>query len=142
MTIRIVTILTLSAMLAAPPAATLDPSRAFLTTAFNLSTAELERIDRGEVISRTLETRNHREVATLGIVRIKTSASRYVERFTDIATFKRTDDILQIGTFSSQPQPSDVAALTIDESELKRLRQCAVDDCDVRLSAEAIERMQ
>jgi len=142
MAIRLFTMLTLTAMLAAPAAATLDSARMFLTTAFNLSAAEVERIDRGEVVSRTLETTNRREVATLGIVRIKTSASKYVERFTDIATFKRTDDILQIGTFSYVPQAADVASLSIDESELKRLRQCEIEDCGVRLSAEAIERIR
>jgi hypothetical protein len=142
MAIRLVTTLALTAMLTAPAAATVDPARMFLTSAFNLSAAEIERIDRGEVVSRTLETKNHREVATLGIVRIKTSASRYVERFTDIATFKRTDDILQIGTFSTVPQPADIASLSIDDSELKRLRLCEVEDCDVRLSADAIERLR
>ena len=60
MAIRLFTTLTLTAMLAAPAAATLDPARMFLTTAFNLSSAEVERIDRGEVVSRTLETKNHR----------------------------------------------------------------------------------
>jgi len=123
-------------------ASTVDPARAFLMTAFNLTAAEIGRIDNGQVVSRTLDVRNRREVATLGIVRIKTSPSTYVERLSDIATFKRTDNILQIGTFGTPSQPGDVASLTIDEAELKRLRECRVDDCEVRLSAEGIERVR
>ena len=111
-------------------------------TAFQLSAPDIERLDRGDVVARTLDVKNRHEVATLGIVRIETSPSRYVERLTDIATFKRTDDVLQIGTFSALPQPADVASLSIDEPDLKRLRECRVEDCDVQLSAEGIERVR
>ena len=93
-------------------------------------------------MSRTLEVKNRRELATLGIVRIKTSPSNYVERLADITTFKRTDGVLQIGTFSTPPQPADVASLIIDEADLKRLRECRVEDCEVRLSADDIERVR
>src|SRR5262249_29825938 len=142
MAIRVVTTLTLIAMLAARGAATPEPARMFLMTAFNLSAADLGRLDRGDVVSRTLEAKNSREVATLGVVRLETSPSRYVERLADIATFKRADDVLQIGTFSNVPQTADVASLSIDESDLKRLRECQVADCGVRLSADAITRVR
>ena len=82
------------------------------------------------------------EVATLGIVRIKAAPAIYVERLVDIVNFKRTGGVLQVGTFSSPPQPADVAALTVDERDLKRLRDCRVGDCGIRLSAEGIERFQ
>ena len=142
MEIRLVTMLMPIALLAVPAAATVDPSRAFLMAAFDLSAAEIGRLDRGEVVSRTLDVKNHREIATLGIVHIDTSPSSYVERLADITTFKRTDGVLQIGRFSSIPQLADVASLSLDEPELKRLRECRVEDCDVRLSAEVIERVQ
>jgi hypothetical protein len=127
---------------ATPSASTADPTRAFLASAFGLSPAEIGRIDGGQVVSRTLDVENRREIATLGIVRIRTAPSTYVERLVDIETFKRTDGILQIGTFSSPPQPEDIAPLTIDNDDLKDLRECRVDACDVRLSAEGIERVR
>jgi hypothetical protein len=94
-------------------------------TGFNLSAAEIGRLDGGGVVSRTLEVKHRREIATLGIVRINTSPASYVERLTDITTFKRTSDVLQVGTFSSPPQREDVAALIIDEAELKRCASVA-----------------
>jgi len=142
MSIRLALALTLTTFLAAPGAATVDPARVFLQTAFNLSPADIGRLDRGGVVARTLDSKNVREVATLGIVRINTSPSRYVERLADIATFKRTDDILQIGTFSNVPQAGDVASLSIDEADLQRLRECHVEDCDLQLSEDAIERVR
>ena len=142
MRLRLGAMLMVSALLAAPHAATFDPARTFLSAAFNISAAEIGRLDRGEVISRTLDVTNRREVATLGIVRIKTSPSRYVERLADITTFKRTDDVLQIGVFSRVPHPGDVASLIIDELDLKRLRECRVEDCQLRLSADGIDRVR
>jgi hypothetical protein len=130
------------ALVAAPGASKLDHAHALLRAAFSLSSADMSRIDGGQVVSRTLDVHNRREVATLGIVRIETRPAAYVERLVDIATFKRTDKVLQVGTFGSPPQSGDVAALTVDESDLKRLRDCRVNDCDVRLSAEGIERFR
>ena len=132
----------LAALSASPWAATVDPARAFLMSAFTLSAADIGRIDGGHVVTRTLEVTNHREVATLGIVRIRTTPQTYVDRFTDIATFKRTPDIVQIGTFSNPSQPRDVAALTIDDVDLKALRECRVEDCSLRLPAEGIDRFR
>src|SRR4029453_14298467 len=143
MGVRVVlSILGMMALVVLPRASTFDPARTFLMTAFNLSAAEIARIDGGQVVSRTLEVKNRREVATLGIVRIKTSPSSYVEHLADISTFKRTDDVLQVGAFSSPPQREDVASLIINEADLKRLRECRVEDCDVRLSADGIERVR
>ena len=124
----------------APEAA--DPARTFLTTAFRVSAAEIKRLDSGEVVSRTLDVKNGREVATLGIVRIKTSPLRYVEGLADIATFKRAEGVLQIAQFSSPPRLEDIGALKLDDDELNRLRQCRVEDCKLRLSAEDVARVQ
>jgi hypothetical protein len=142
MHLKFVAIVALLTVLTTPGAATVDSARAFLTTAFHLSAAQIERLDSGQVVARTLDVKNKREVATLGIVRIKTSPSTYVERLADIASFKKTADVLQIGTFSNPPQLSDAASLTIDEVALKALRDCRVDDCDLRLDVDGIERVR
>jgi len=134
--------LALTGLVPVPGPSTFDPARSFLMTVFNLSAAEIGRLDAGQVVSRTLDAKNRREVATLGIVRIKTTPSTYVDRLADIATFKRTDDVLQIGRFSTPLQPGDVRSLTIDDADLERLRGCDVEDCGVRLSAEGIERVR
>ena len=131
------------ALLSAAPRATMsDQARAFLMTAFDLSAGEIGRIDGGQVVTRTLEVKHRREIATLGIIRIKTTPPTYVERLTDIVSFKRTNDVLQIGTFSNPSRPADVASLTIDDADLKGLRECRVEDCNVRLSAEAIDGLR
>ena len=119
-----------------------DPARSFLTEAFGVSAADIARIDSGQVVTRTLEVKNRREVATLGIARIRTTPAMYVERLIDIAAFKRTEDIVQIGKFGDQPQAPDVASLTIEDADLKLLRDCRVEACGVRLPEADIERLR
>jgi hypothetical protein len=135
-------ILALLMLAVVPAASTSDSAKAFLATAFKLSPAEIRHIDGGQVLSRTLDVMNTREVATLGIVRMQTTPAAYIERLTDITTFKRTGDVLQVGTFTDPPRPGDVAALNLDDGDVKRLRECRVEDCGVRLSADGIERVQ
>jgi hypothetical protein len=129
-------------VITASGATTSAPAVTFLTAAFHLSPSEIERLGGDQVVTRTLDAKNRRELATLGIVRVRTSPSTYVERLADIASFKRTPDVLQIGRFGNPPQLQDVASLTLDEADLKRLRECRVDNCDVRLGVDGIERIR
>ena len=140
MVVRLLSIVLVVAALTPSALATRDSARSFLANAFALTAADLTRLDGGEVISRTLDVTNNREVATLGIVRISTPAATYVERLSDIVTFKRADGVLQIGKFSHEPQLEDTDALTIDDGDVKRLRSCRMDDCKLRLSADGILR--
>lgn len=135
-------ILALLTLAAVPAASTSDSAKAFLTAAFTLSPAEIRRIDSGQVLSRTLDVTNNREVATLGIARMQTTPAAYIERLSDIATFKRTDDVLQVGTFNDPPRATDLASLNLDDVDVKRLRECRVEDCGVRLSVDGIERVR
>jgi hypothetical protein len=119
-----------------------DPVRGFLTSSFKLTSSEFDRIDAGQVVSRTLTSGDPREVATLGAVRIRVTPEFYVERLTNIVAFKRSDAVLQIGTFGNPPGVDDLADLKLDEWDVRKLRECRVGDCGVQLSAEGIERFQ
>ncbi len=119
-----------------------DPARRFLATTFNVTAAELARIDDGRVIARTLEASDKREVATFGIVRVRMTPEFYVDRLLDIASFKKDEAILQIGAFGHPPSLHDVDELTLDDSDVRYLRRCRVGSCGVQLSAEAIDRFR
>jgi hypothetical protein len=116
------------------------PARTALASTFAIRSHDVARIDAGHVFSRTLDVTDSREVATLGIVRVTMTPDFYVSRLADIAAFKRDDSVLQIGAFSDPPRLEDVATLTLDESDLRSLRECRVGRCGVQLSAEAIRR--
>jgi len=111
-------------------------------TSFNLASADLDRIDRGHVFTRTLPTQESREIDTIGVVRLQASAEDYVARLRDIVHFKQDDAVLQIGVFSHSPTVDDLAALTLDDADIRDLRDCRAGHCGIRLSAPAIERLR
>ena len=120
-------------------------ARAFLTSTFNLTKADFDRLDAGQVITRTLGASDKREVATLGVVRIKMTPEFYVERLDDIVSFKKDsgdEAVLQIGVFGSPPAVKDMAAMTLDEADVRNLRRCRVGSCGLQLSADAITKFQ
>ena len=117
-------------------------ARSYLMGSFNLTRADVERIDRGHVFTRTLPAEERREVATIGVVRLPTSAQAYVARLKDIVHFKQDAAVLQIGIFSSSPSPVDLAALTLDESDMRNLRDCRVGRCGLRMPERTIARLQ
>jgi hypothetical protein len=132
-------------MMLLPPAgadAIRDSARAFLATSFGVSSHEIETIDDGHVMARTLAAHDPREVATLGVIRMRVTPEFYVEQLADIVRFKRTELVLQIGRFGNPPDLRDVADLTLDDSDIGRLRDCQVGDCGMQMSAEAIAQFR
>ena len=129
-------------VLGAPGLAGQAPARAFLTSTFNLTKADYDRLDAGHVVTRTLEASDDREVVTLGVVRIKITPEFYVERLEDIVSFKKNEAVLQIGTFGNLPVVADMAAMTLDDYDVRSLRRCRAGDCGVQLSAGAIAKFQ
>jgi hypothetical protein len=119
-----------------------EAARAFLAATFTLTREEIGRVDAGHVVARTISSRDSREVATLGVVRIQATPAFYVEQLSDIVKFKRDEAVLQIGTFSTPPLLADVAHLTLDPFDVGKLRECRINDCGVQLSADAIERFR
>ena len=119
-----------------------DPARMFLANTFKVTSAEMGRIDGGQVVARSIPTGDPREVATLGVVRMRATPEFYAKQLTDIVAFKRDAAVLQIGRFGSVPDINDVAGLTLDDWDVRKLRECRVGSCGVQLSAGAIERFR
>jgi len=114
-------------------------ARAFLAT-LGITSQELGQVDSGQVVSLTLTAQEPREVATLGVVKIRATPDFYVERLTDIATFKHDEAVVQIGAFSESPHLDDIADLRLEAWDVDRLRECRINDCGLQLSSNAIDR--
>jgi hypothetical protein len=119
-----------------------DPARTFLATAFSVSPADIARIDAGQVFSRTLDVSHPREVATLGIVRMGVTPEFYIERLKDIVTFKRDDAVLQIGAFLQAAAARGCCEAHARGGGRSSFEDVPPGNCDVKLSAGAIERFR
>lgn len=119
-----------------------DEARRYLCAAFGLTPADFARIDAGEVVARGTAAGDARDLATFGIVRVRITPAFYVEGLADIAAFKKDDAVVQIGVFNRPPALSDVQGLTLDEPDIRSLRDCRVGRCDLQLPANAIDRFR
>lgn len=108
----------------------------------NVSEASLASLERGETVTKLLKTRAKKEVAALGIVRINAPVDRFLDKFRNIADFKKTAAVLQIGKFSNPPRLADLKGLTLDPCCLEAIRNCKTGDCDMKMSAEMMTRFQ
>lgn len=126
----------------AAPAPDLGPElQAMFLRQFKFSAASLADLERGQIVTRSLDTNITGEVAAVGAVRVHGRKEALAEQYRDIVQFKRGPDVLEIGRFSTPPTLDDLAALTISKEDMD-LRTCRVTDCDVRLPADAIGRFQ
>ena len=130
------------AAIAADPVSDLQPEfRALLSRELKFSPADLADLEHGKIVKRGLRATSAGEVAAAGAVRVNARKQVFVDRYRDIAQFKRGPDVLQIGRFSSPPTIDDLGRLTIDKQDLD-VRACRVGHCDIRLPAEMIGRFQ
>ena len=83
-----------------------------------------------------------REIAVSGLVNISTSAEEFLRSYRESMVRKSNSAILEIGSFSSQPALNDLDSLTLETRDIEDLKQCAVGNCKVKLSAAMIERFR
>jgi hypothetical protein len=113
----------------------------FLTDRIGLKDKELADVRRGEAVVKVLPSVKQ-EVAVFGIILVNASADFFVERFRDIESYKKGTSVPVVKKFSDPPRIEDLDQLQIDKKDFDALKNCRVGNCDVKLSAEAIERLQ
>jgi hypothetical protein len=104
--------------------------------------AELKRLERGEVITKTLDSPDGREVTSFGAIRVQCTADIFAERLRDIERFKASEYVLQIGRFKAQPGVEDLAAMTLDPTDRAAMRVCKPGNCGLRLPAAAMDHFR
>jgi hypothetical protein len=115
---------------------------AFLRREGGLNATELGLLERGAIHAKVIETSDRSEVLVFAATRVKATADRALEVFRDIEGLKGQPWVMQIGRLGASPTPNDLVALTLEPGDVKHLSRCRVNNCDVRLPAEAIERFR
>ena len=113
-----------------------------VTQTLGFSTDDVRTLDRGSAVIRSLDTPVREELANIGVVYVEAPPEQVVEQFRDIERFERGSGIPQIGRFASPPRLEDLQALTLPETDVEALPGCRPGDCEVKLSAPAMERFR
>ncbi len=104
--------------------------------------AELRRLDRGGVLTKTLDSPDGHEVTSFGAIRVACSAATFTTRVRDIERFKASEYVLQIGRFGAAPAADDLSGLTLDVTDREAMRACRPGSCGLRLPATAMEHFR
>lgn len=130
-------------ILLAPPlgAQTGSEPAGFLTKYAGLTPEDISDVSKGHPATRILDPKAPTEIVPFGVVRVTASAEFFIEKFRDIASFKKGKEVFQIGKFHSPPRLEDLDALTLGLDELETLKRCRIGDCGLKMTAEMIERI-
>ena len=95
---------------------------------------------RGETVVKLAPAQDKREIALSGLVNLRASAEEFLRSYRESLTHRNNAAVLEIGSFSATPALSDLQNLTLEPQDIEDLKQCAVGNCGIKLSAAMIGR--
>ena len=104
--------------------------------------ADLAALQTKQPVVRLSPVADKREVAVSGVVKVRAGAEDFLKSYRDGMTRKNNAAILEIGSFAKEPSLADLQSLTIEPGDIEDLKDCVVEDCQVKLSASMIERFR
>ena len=103
---------------------------------------DLAAMQLNQPVVRLASVSDKREVAVSGVVNVRACAEEFLRSYRDSMTRKSNKAILEIGSFGKEPAFTDLEGLTIEPRDLEDLKDCVVEDCQIKLSAAMIERFR
>jgi hypothetical protein len=114
----------------------------FLGEDVGLNHVQLESLHNGKAVATVLDFPDPDEVFVFGAVYVEAAPESYLKLANDFDALRKLPGYLALQKFSNPPQPSDLAKFTIEADDLKDLKSCKPDDCQVQLPSEAMDQFQ
>jgi hypothetical protein len=115
--------------------------RAYIDKDVGLTPDEHARLLQGEPVTKMLPADRSKEMAVFGAVWINAPIAAYVAAVKDIERFEKGASFLVTKKISSPPRLEDFARLTLPPEDVEDLKTCKVGDCELKVSADALERL-
>lgn len=103
---------------------------------------QIQKIRQGRAVAKVLESRTPDEILVFGSVHIDSTPESYLKFALDIDALRKVPSYLAIRKFSDPPQLSDLEGFTLEEEDVKKLKDCKPGHCEIQLPAEAMEEFQ
>ncbi len=107
----------------------------------DFSSAEIEKLDKGEAVARLFKTKD-RDLAIVGAVKLRRTKEEFLQWFRKVENFKFSPIVAEVAAFQNPPNLTDLSKLTLDEQELRDIRECLPGKCNSKLSAAEIGRLK
>jgi hypothetical protein len=134
------------ALLAAPTPAAVGPAPLPPTLAAHLqaegfTSADLAAIAAGRAVARGLPRAERDEAGAIGVVRIDLSPDAFAARVRDIVRFEQGSGVSAVGRLGLPATAADLDGFVLPAGDADAIAGCELEDCDINLSAAAIERL-
>jgi hypothetical protein len=103
-----------------------------------LDQGEIDIIDSDRALAKVIDTRDRAEVVIFGAVFVNAPIQTYIDMYRDIESLAGTEAYLAVGEFSSPPELADVDGLTLDEQDIKDLKDCRPGKCALQFPLRSI----
>lgn len=113
-----------------------------VTQRMGFQTGDVQRLERGDAVVRSLDTRVPQELAHVGVVFVDADPEEFVARFRDIEQFERGPQVLQMARFGTPPRIEDLQSLRLSAEDFAELPKCRPGQCEMKLSAVAMDRFR
>ncbi len=107
-----------------------------------LSDDQIKQIRSGKAVAKIIESRTPDEVFVFGSVYIKAAPEQYLKFALDLDSLRKLPSYLAIRGFSDPPQLADLDGFTLEAEDIKKLKDCKPEHCEVQLPAETMETFQ
>jgi hypothetical protein len=107
-----------------------------------LNDNQIQAISHGKAFAKILDSGSADQVIVFGAVHIEASPESYLKLAGDIDALRKLPNYLAIRKFSDPPQLSDLDGFTLEEEDIKQLKNCKPGHCEIQLPAESMEEFQ
>lgn len=107
-----------------------------------LNDDQIAAIRSGKAIAKVLDSRTPDEVFVFGSVYIEATPESYLKLASDVNALRKLPSFLAIRNFSDPPQLSDLDGFTVEQEDVKQLKNCKPGHCEIQLPSESMEEFQ
>ena len=135
-------VIALAAPLGGQPQVLPAPLETYFAKHVRLTPSERKLLLSGAPVTRVLDADPAKEVAVFGAIWIDASPDAYVRRVNDVESFEKGSAFRITKRISDPPRLSDFDQMVVPPDDARDLRYCTVGDCEIKLSAEALQRVR
>lgn len=99
-------------------------------------------LEKGEPVIKFLPTKDKREVAICGVVRLQNVREISLKSFQDSLTQRNNKSLVDSGKFSDPPILEDIKSVEVEKNDIEAMKKCEVGKCDLKMSASMVKRLQ
>jgi hypothetical protein len=114
----------------------------FFRESAELTPEQIAAIQSGQPVAKTLPSRRPAEVFLLGVIYIRATPESYLKFAQDFDRLRNLPNYLALGVFSNPPRASDLKDFSLDNDDIKALKNCKPGDCLIQMPTSSIEALQ